>query len=176
MLVDLANKLGAPLARDVDSLRKNLASAVGKGGYSSAAAPASSGTSSWRSAPAAAPAAASGGDRWSSYSRSSGGNGAGAGAGGAQTVYEADLSGFKVDTLSELARKKGIPMRNATKDSLVTSLAKVLTLADLSRGQLAEILEKLGQAAGGSVDDMRSRVAAAASQRQNARSSAGSRW
>ena len=174
MLVDLANKLGAPLARDVDSLRKNLASAVGKGGYSSAAAPASSGTSSWRSAPAAAPAAASGGDRWSSYSRSSGGNGAG--AGGAQTVYEADLSGFKVDTLSELARKKGIPMRNATKDSLVTSLAKVLTLADLSRGQLAEILEKLGQAAGGSVDDMRSRVAAAASQRQNARSMAGSRW
>jgi len=174
MLVDLANKLGAPLARDVDSLRKNLASAVGKGGYSSAAP--SSGTSSWRSAPAAAPAAASGGDRWSSYSRSSGGNGAGAGAGGAQTVYEADLSGFKVDTLSELARKKGIPMRNATKDSLVTSLAKVLTLADLSRGQLAEILEKLGQAAGGSVDDMRSRVAAAASQRQNARSSAGSRW
>lgn len=173
MLVDLANKLGAPLARDVDSLRKNLASAVGKGGSSSAAP--SSGTSSWRSAPEAAPAASSG-DRWSSYSRSSGSSGNAASAGGADAVYASDLSGFKVDTLSELARKKGIPMRNATKDSLVTSLSKVLTLADLNRGQLSEILEKIGQPARGSVDEMRRSVAAAASQRQSARSSAGTRW
>ncbi|KAF6262754.1 hypothetical protein COO60DRAFT_588562 [Scenedesmus sp. NREL 46B-D3] len=60
MLVDLANKLGQPLARDVDSLRKNLSSAVGKGGYSPAA-PATS-TSSWRtSTPHPPPAAATAG-------------------------------------------------------------------------------------------------------------------
>eukprot|EP00775_Hariotina_reticulata_P008024 gene8023-8220_t len=117
MLVDLSNKLGSPLAKDVDSLRKNLASAVG----------------------------------------------------GSQAVYEADLNGFKTDTLSELARKKGIAIRNATKESLVSSLVKVLTLTDLSRGQLAEILHNIGESASGSVDAIRARVAAAATQRQSAR-------
>jgi hypothetical protein len=91
MLVDLANKLGAPLAKDVDSLRRSLSSAVGKGGYSPAA---SSGTSSWRTA-SPAPAASNGtGDRWASYSRSapSGGNGASAGG----SVSSSELSAFKV--------------------------------------------------------------------------------
>jgi hypothetical protein len=87
-------------------------------------------------------------------------------------VYEADLNGFKTDTLSELARKKGIAIRNATKESLVSSLVKVLTLADLSRGQLAEILHNIGESASGSVDAIRAKVAGAASQRQSARSAA----
>ncbi|KAF6262751.1 hypothetical protein COO60DRAFT_1494698 [Scenedesmus sp. NREL 46B-D3] len=153
MLVDLANKLGAPMARDVDGLRKNLASAVGKGSYS--AAPAAS-TSSWRSAPADSGSAGA-----------SGSNGA---------VYEADLTAFKVDVLADMARKKGISVRNATKDSLVRELSRSLTLNDLSRGQLVEILHNIGQSPSGSVEQMRSAVAAAASQRQNARSTAGSRW
>lgn len=175
MLVDLANKLGQPLARDVDSLRKNLSSAVGKGGYSPAA-PASSG-SNWRTS-SPAPAATSSGDRWASYSRSSGGSsGSSAGAsGGSGAVYEADLSAFKVDVLADMARKKGISVRNATKDSLVRELTRSLTLNDLSRGQLVEILHNIGQSPSGSVEQMRSAVAAAASQRQSARSTAGSRW
>ncbi|KAF6262750.1 hypothetical protein COO60DRAFT_1699161 [Scenedesmus sp. NREL 46B-D3] len=171
MLVDLANKLGQPLARDVDSLRKNLSSAVGKGGYSPAA-PATS-TSSWRTS-SPAPATSSG-DRWASYSRSSGSNGASSGSSNG-AVYEADLSAFKVDVLADMARKKGISVRNATKDSLVRELSRSLTLNDLSRGQLVEILHNIGQSPSGSVEQMRSAVAAAASQRQNARAMAGSRW
>jgi hypothetical protein len=66
MLVDLSTKLGAPLAKDVDSLRRNLSSLVGGGGYSSS----SSSSSSWRSTPAAA--APAGGDRWSKYSAGKG--------------------------------------------------------------------------------------------------------
>jgi hypothetical protein len=175
MLVDLANKLGAPMARDVDGLRKNLASAVGKGGYS--AAPAAS-TSNWRSAPAeSSSSSSSSGDRWASYSRSSGSSGSAAASGGSGAVYEADLSAFKVDVLADMARKKGIAVRNATKDSLVRELVRSLTLNDLSRGQLVEILHNIGQSPSGSVEQMRSAVAAAASQRQNARSaSAGRRW
>jgi hypothetical protein len=173
MLVDLANKLGQPLARDVDSLRKNLSSAVGKGGYSPAAPAASA--SSWRTS-SPAPATSSG-DRWASYSRSSSSNGASAGSsGGSGAVYEADLSAFKVDVLADMARKKGISVRNATKDSLVRELVRSLTLNDLSRGQLVEILHNIGQSPSGSVEQMRSAVAAAASQRQNARATAGSRW
>jgi hypothetical protein len=100
MLVDLSNKLGAPLGRDVDSMRKNLAGVVGKsGGYSPAASSGSS--SSWRT-PAAAPAAASSsGDRWASYSRSSGSSngtgGAAASAGG--NVSERELGSLKVRLL-----------------------------------------------------------------------------
>jgi hypothetical protein len=91
MLVDLANKLGAPLAKDVDSLRKSLSSAVGKGGYSPAA---SSGTSSWRTA-SPAPAASNGStDRWSSYSRSAPAASNGASAGG--NVSTSELNAFKV--------------------------------------------------------------------------------
>jgi hypothetical protein len=69
-------------------------------------------------------------------------------------------------------------MRNATKDSLVSQLVKSITLADLSRGQLIEILSNINQSTNGSVEDLRSRVAAASSQRQSARgrSLAGSRW
>lgn len=102
MLVDLSNKLGAPLGRDVDSMRKNLAGVVGKsGGYSPAASSGSS--SSWRTpAAAAAPAAASSsGDRWASYSRSSGSSngtgGAAASAGG--NVSERELGSLKVRLL-----------------------------------------------------------------------------
>lgn len=97
MLVDLANKLSVPLARDVDSLRKSLSSAVGKGGYSPAA---SSGTSSWRTA-SPAPAASNGtGDRWANYSRSSpaSSNGYGASAGG--NVSTSELNAFKVGALA----------------------------------------------------------------------------
>lgn len=60
MLVGLCTKLGAPLAKDVEGLRRNLSGRVGGSSSGSSAAP-----SSWRSTPAAAPA---GGDRWSSYS------------------------------------------------------------------------------------------------------------
>jgi len=133
MLVDLANKLSVPLARDVDSLRKSLSSAVGKGGYSPAA---SSGASSWRSA-SPAPAANGSTDRWSSYSRSAPAASNGASAGG--NVSTSELNAFKIDTLSELARKKGISMRNATKQDLVSQLSRVLKKSDLSKGQLAEL-------------------------------------
>jgi len=136
MLVDLANKLGAPLAKDVDSLRKSLSSAVGKGGYSPAAS--SPSPSSWRTA-APAPAASNGsGDRWANYSRSapSGGNGTAA-AGG--NLSASELNAFKIDTLSELARKKGISMRNATKQDLVSQLSRVLKKSDLSKAQLGEL-------------------------------------
>lgn len=62
MLVDLSTKLGAPLAKDVNSLKRNLSSLVGGGGSGSSAS-----ASSWRSTPSAA-APAAGGDRWSKYS------------------------------------------------------------------------------------------------------------
>lgn len=101
MLVDLSSKLGVSLGRDVDTMRKNLASAVGKsGGYSPAAPAASSaGSSSWRTPASSSPASSSsGGDRWASYSRSSGsGSSSSNGAGGAGgLVSERDLSGLKV--------------------------------------------------------------------------------
>ena len=72
------------------------------------------------------------------------------------------LSGYEVELLT----------------SLVNQLVKSITLADLSRGQLIEILSNIGQSTSGSVEDLRSRVAAAASQRQSARgrSLTGSRW
>jgi len=136
MLVDLANKLGAPLAKDVDSLRKNLSSAVGKGGYSPAAS--SPSPSSWRTA-SPAPAASNGtGDRWANYSRSAPTGGNGAAASGA-ALSSTELNAFKIDTLSELARKKGISMRNATKQDLVSQLSRVLKKSDLSKAQLGEL-------------------------------------
>jgi hypothetical protein len=45
----------------------------------------------------------------------------------------------QIDTLSEIARKKGISMRNATKQDLVSQLSRVLKKSDLSKGQLAEL-------------------------------------
>jgi hypothetical protein len=66
MLVALSTKLGAPLAKDVEGLKRNLSSLVGgSSGYSG-----SSSASSWRSTPAAA--APAGGDRWSKYSAGEG--------------------------------------------------------------------------------------------------------
>jgi hypothetical protein len=43
---------------------------------------------------------------------------------------------LQTDTLSELARKKGISMRNATKQDLVAQLSRVLKTSDLSKGQV----------------------------------------
>jgi hypothetical protein len=64
MLVALSTKLGAPLAKDVEGLKRNLSSLVGgSSGYSGSS---SASASSWRSTPAAA--APAGGDRWSKYS------------------------------------------------------------------------------------------------------------
>ena len=40
---------------------------------------------------------------------------------------------LQIDTLSELARKKGISMRNATKQDLVSQLSRVLKKSDLSK-------------------------------------------
>jgi hypothetical protein len=45
----------------------------------------------------------------------------------------------QIDTLSELARKKGISMRNATKQDLVSQLSRVLKKSDLSKAQLNEM-------------------------------------
>jgi len=43
------------------------------------------------------------------------------------------LFALQIDTLSELARKKGISMRNATKQDLVSQLSRVLKKSDLSK-------------------------------------------
>jgi hypothetical protein len=151
MLVDLSNKLGVSLGRDVDTMRKNLASAVGKsGGYSPA--PAAT-TSSWRtsdSGSSSSSSSSSGGDRWASYSRSGGGSSSSSSAGGSGgLVSERELAGLKIDSLSELARKKGISMRNATKQDLVSQLSRVLKHSDLSKGQAAEIAAGSTASAGG---------------------------
>lgn len=184
MLVDLCTKLGAPLAKDLEGLRRSVSGSLGKGGsyssYSSASASSSRGSSaSWRSSPAPAAAAPSGG-RFSSYSAgSSNGSGSrfgGASAGGNDAVFEADLAGFKIDELSNMARRADLSLRNATKDSLARELAGKLKVSDLTKGQLVEILSKVGQPITGSIEDLRSRVRAAASARQNARVMAGSRW
>jgi lambda repressor-like predicted transcriptional regulator len=150
MLVDLSSKLGVTLGRDVDTMRKNLAAAVGKsGGYSPAPAAAAS---SWRTSDSgSSSSSSSGGDRWASYSRSSGGSSGSSSAGGSAggLVSERELSGLKIDSLSELARKKGISMRNATKQDLVSQLSRVLKHSDLSKGQAAEIAAGSTASAGG---------------------------
>jgi hypothetical protein len=150
MLVDLSSKLGLTLGRDVDTMRKNLAAAVGKsGGYSPAPAAAAS---SWRTSDSgSSSSSSSGGDRWASYSRSSGGSSGSSSAGGSAggLVSERELSGLKIDSLSELARKKGISMRNATKQDLVSQLSRVLKHSDLSKGQAAEIAAGSTASAGG---------------------------
>jgi len=181
-LVDLCTRLGVATARDAETMKRNLASVVGKGG---AAAPAAS--SSWRSTPAAAPAAPSGG-RFASYSGNGNGNGSSSSwrsggssssaAGGSDALYEADLSSLRIDDLTQLARKVGVDVRNATKDSLARTLVTKATVADLSKGNLVDILSKIGQPISGSIEDLRSRVRAAASSRQSARQlvGAGSRW
>jgi hypothetical protein len=97
MLVDLANKLGTPLAKDVDSLRRTLSSAVGKGGSSYSPSTGSSSTSSWRTSSPASSNGSSGGDRWASYSRGSSpapSSGYGGSGGGNLSTHE--LGAFKV--------------------------------------------------------------------------------
>jgi len=185
-LVDLCGRKGVPTARDAETMRKNLASKIG-GGAAAPAAAASGSSSSWRSAPAATPAAGSTGGRFASYGGSSSDNGSSSGwrsggsdssssSGGSDAIFEADLSSFKIDDLTTLARKVGIEVRNATKDSLVKQLASKATVADLSKGNLVDILSKVGGSISGSVEDLRNRVRGAASQRQSARATAGSRW
>jgi hypothetical protein len=175
-LVDLCTRKGVPTARDAETMKKNLASKIGGG----AAAPASSGSSSWRSTPAAAPATSSGG-RFASYNGNGSssawrsGSSSGASSGGSDSLFESDLSSFKIDDLTTLARKVGIDVRNATKDSLTRAVAAKATVADLSKGNMVDILSKLGQGISGSVEDLRSRVRAAASQRQSARALVGAR-
>jgi hypothetical protein len=202
MLVDLSSKLGAPMARDVETMRKNLASLVGKGAsrpaassssssYGSAAAAPSSSSSSygnWRTTGTPAAAASSTGGRFASYTggaNSSSSNGSRWGGAGSSTasgaasdaVFAADLAGFKIDELSQLARKLGVSLRNATKDSLSRELAGKLKVADLSKGQLVEILSRVGQPITGSLSDLQERVRASAATRQSGRSLAGSsRW
>lgn len=174
-LVDLCARKGVPTARDAETMKKNLAAKIGG---AAPAAPASS--SSWRSTPAAAPAAPTNG-RFASYNgngnstsswRSSSGSVAGSGSDG---LFEGDMASFKIDDLTTLARKVGIDVRNATKDSLVRAVAAKATVADLSKGNLVDILSKLGKSISGSVEDLRSRVRAAASERQSARTLVGAR-
>lgn len=175
-LVDLCTRLGVPTARDAETMKRNLASKVGGG-----AAPAAASSSSWRSTPAAAPAAPAGG-RFASYSNGNGsssswrsGGSSSPASSGSDAIYEADLAAFKIDDLTTLARKVGIEVRNATKDGLVRTLATKATVADLSKGNLVDILSTLGQSISGSVEDLRSRVRSAASARQSARALAGAR-
>jgi hypothetical protein len=202
MLVDLSSKLGAPMARDVETMRKNLAGLVGKGAsrpaasssssYGSAAAAPSSSSSSygnWRTTGTPAAAASSTGGRFASYtggasssssngSRWGGSSGSSYASGAASdAVFATDLAGFKIDELSQLARKLGVSLRNATKDSLSRELAGRLKVADLSKGQLVEILSRVGQPITGSLSDLQERVRSSAAARQSGRSLAGSsRW
>jgi dihydroxyacetone kinase-like predicted kinase len=94
---------------------------------------------------------------------------------GSDGLFEGDMASFKIDDLTTLARKVGIDVRNATKDSLVRAVAAKATVADLSKGNLVDILSKLGKSISGSVEDLRSRVRAAASERQSARTLVGAR-
>ena len=180
-LVDLCTRKGVPTARDAQTMIKNLGGKVGGGAAPAAASSGSS--SSWRSTPAAAPATPSGG-RFASYSGNgngsasswrSGASSSSASSGGSDAIFEADLSSFKIDDLTTLARKVGIDVRNATKSSLVRALISKATVADLSKGNLVDILSNVGGSISGSVEDLRSRVRAAASQRQSARALAGAR-
>ena len=169
-LVDLCTRKGVPTARDAQTMIKNLGGKVGGGAAPAAAASGSS--SSWRSVPAGAPATSSGG-RFASYSGN--GNGSASSSGGSNAIFEADLSSFKIDDLTTLARKVGIDVRNATKSSLVRAVTSKATVADLSKGSLVDILSNVGGSISGSVEDLRSRVRAAASQRKSARALAGAR-
>jgi hypothetical protein len=183
-------------------MRNNLAGLVGKGAsrpaasssssYGSAAAAPSSSSSSygnWRTTGTPAAAASSTGGRFASYtggasSSSSNGSRWGGSSGGSyasgaasDAVFATDLAGFKIDELSQLARKLGVSLRNATKDSLSRELAGRLKVADLSKGQLVEILSRVGQPITGSLSDLQERVRSSAAARQSGRSLAGSsRW
>jgi hypothetical protein len=135
MLVDLATKLGAPLARDVEGLKRNLAGVVGRGGGASAGS-----ASSWRSTPAAA-APAAGGDRWSTYStgatqaaswRRSGSHNA-----SGSKLSASDLAILRIDDLRDLVKKTGAELpREPTKDGVISALiSKGVSVNDLTRGE-----------------------------------------
>jgi hypothetical protein len=137
MLVDLATKLGASLAKDAEGLRRNLSSVVGGGS--------SGGAASWRSSPApaasSAPAAASSGDRWSKYSagstqaaswRRSGSHNA-----SGSKLSASDLSILRIDDLQDLVKKTGAQLpREATKDGVISALiSKGVSLNECTRGE-----------------------------------------
>jgi len=133
--VDLSTKLGAPLAKDVDSLRRNLSSLVGGSGSGSSA-------SSWRSTPAAAPAAAApAGDRWSKYSagatQSASWRRSGSHNASGSKLSTSDLAHLRLDDLSDLVRKTGAEVpRDRTKDTVIGALvSKGVSLNDLTRGK-----------------------------------------
>jgi hypothetical protein len=132
MLVDLATKLGASLAKDAEGLRRNLSSVVGGGSSGSAA--------SWRSTPAAS-AAPAGGDRWSKYSagstqaaswRRSGSHNA-----SGSKLSASDLSILRIDDLRDLVKKTGAQLpREPTKDGVISALIqKGVSLNELTRGE-----------------------------------------
>jgi hypothetical protein len=137
MLVDLATKLGASLAKDAEGLRRNLSSVVGGSSSGSAA--------SWRSSPApaasSAPAAAASGDRWSKYSagstqaaswRRSGSHNA-----SGSKLSASDLSILRIDDLQDLVKKTGAQLpREATKDGVISALiSKGVSLNECTRGE-----------------------------------------
>jgi hypothetical protein len=138
MLVDLATKLGASLAKDAEGLRRNLASVVGGGSSGGSAA-------RWRSSPApaasSAPAAASSGDRWSKYSagstqaaswRRSGSHNA-----SGSKLSASDLSILRIDDLRDLVKKTGAQLpREPTKDGVISALvSKGVSLNECTRGE-----------------------------------------
>jgi hypothetical protein len=140
MLVALATKLGAPLAKDVAGLKASLAGKIGGGSYSS-----SSSASSWRSTPApaapAAAAAASGGDRWAKYSagstQSASWRRSGSHNASGSKLSAGDLATLRIDDLRDLVKKTGAELpREPTKDNVISGLvAKGVSLNDLTRGE-----------------------------------------
>jgi len=164
-LVELAGKKGVSAGRN--ATRQSLVDGLVKAGLSTSdltkgqAAELKAGGSSYASIPASSPApapaapapAAASGDRWASYSRSSGGSSSGgaapaAGRGGSGALSAGDLSSFKIVDLVEIAAKKGVSAgRNASRESLTDGLVKAgVSLEDLTRGQLVDLATKLGKA------------------------------
>jgi hypothetical protein len=127
-MVDLGIKLGkAGLSRDINTARAELSALIGGSG----SAPAS-----WRSTPA--PAAA--GDRFASYSRSSGSAPAARGSAGGSgaRLSASDLTILRIDDLQDLVKKTGAQLpREPTKDSVISALvAKGVSLNECTRGEL----------------------------------------
>jgi len=136
MLVDLCNKLGASMAKDAESMRRNLSSVVGRGGGR-----------------AAAPASAPSSGRFSSYSagapekaswRRSGSYSAGASSGSGLSA--ADLASLRIDDLRDINKKVGAVLpRDVTKDGLISALlSKGVTLSALPRAALVDLCTRKG--------------------------------
>lgn len=137
MLVALSTKLGAPLAKDVNGLKANLASRVGGGSSGSS-------TSNWRSSPtpSSSPApASSGGDRWAKYSAGSTQNASwrrsGSHNASGSKLSASDLAVLRIDDLGDLVKKTGVEIpRQATKDGVISALVgKGVSLNELTRGK-----------------------------------------